>query len=788
MILNYLKISWRNLRKNKAYSFINIAGLSVGLACALAIGLFIGDEVSFDRFHKNAKNIYRVVQTQVQAGNTYRVAVSPGGMAAALKNDFPEVVASCNVGYPRTNTLKFGNTVVEVPKITTADPGFFKIFDFELLAGNPEKLFTAPDQIVLSDRTAVALFGNTEKAVGSIVSFNKDLPLIVTGIVKAPPVNSHIQFDAIRSYDPADPNNRWNSNSYHTYVLLSDEADPAAMNARLHDYILKYRDPNSTFAPPVFYLQPLTDIYLHSDFDFETDWAKTSNIVYVRVFAAVGIVVLVIAVFNFVNLSTARAIRRAKEVGIRKSIGAVYRQLMIQFLGESLLITSISVAVAIVLTMLGMPFLNEVAEKTLTIPFGEPAFIVAVLSFTLVVSLLAGIYPAAYLSSFQPAKVLKGVFDIRSGRRFRQVLVVIQFTLTVVLVAGAIVIYKQLEFLREKNLGFDKSQLIYVKTKGLSVQNKKLFRQDLEGQSSVAAASLASNSLIDVTNSTVSIEWEGQTAGDKFIMTQLNVEPSYLATTGIALIAGKNFNGSVVDQDSYLINETAAKRMGWTNEEAVGKSFKIWDMPGQIIGVVKDFHFRPMTAAIEPILFMCKAAPWYQGVLVKANPGQVKQAIASIEGSYKKFDPETAATYNFVDQELDKQYHFEQRAGNIVLFFSVLAIVVACLGLYGLATFTTERRTKEIAIRKVLGATVLNVSALLSKDFILLVLISNVIAMPVGYLLTSRWLESFVYRIDADWKFLLAAGACALIIALITISFQAVSAASTNTVKSLRSE
>ncbi|HZY78202.1 MAG TPA: ABC transporter permease [Cyclobacteriaceae bacterium] len=789
MLLNYLTIARRNLLKNKAYSFINIAGLSIGLACALAIGLFIADEYSYDRFHKNAANIYRVVQYQVQAGDTYTVAVSAGPMADALKADFPEVKAAARMGHLRTNTLKYENTVVESSKITMADPDLLKVFDFELVAGNSEKLFTAPDQIVITDKMASTLSVDITKLVGSIITYDKTRPLIVTGIIKNPPVNSHIQFDAILSYDPADDNNKWNSNNYHTYVLLAEDADPAAMDAKLHDYIRKYRDPASTFAPPVYYLQPLTDIYLHSKFDFETDWTKTSSIVYVRVFIAVGVVVLIIAVFNFINLSTARAVRRAKEVGIRKTIGAYYRQLMTQFLSESFMITVISVVVAVVLMNFGLQFLNDLSGKDLAIPFTAPEFIAALVSFTIVVSILAGLYPSVYLSNFQPAKVLKGVFDVRSGRRFRQVLVIVQFTLTVVLVAGAIVIYKQLEFLREKNLGFDKSQLIYVKTKGLSRENKTLLRQDLERQSSIAAASLTSTNMIDVTNSTGMIDWEGRTAGDEYIMTQLNVEQSYLATMGITLVAGRNFDGSVTDRESYIINETAAKRMGWTSEEALGKSFKIWDLPGHVIGVMQDFHFRPMTTAIEPMLFMSNPqASWYNGVVVKANANQVSDALGAIETLYKKYDPETPADYTFVDQDLEKQYQFEHRVGNIVLLFSILAIVVACLGLYGLATFTTERRTKEIAVRKVLGASVVNVSALLSRDFILLVAISNVIALPTGYLLASRWLESFVYRIDADWKFLLSAGVFALLIAFITVLFQAVSAARTNTVKSLRSE
>jgi putative ABC transport system permease protein len=802
MFRSYIKTAWRNLLKSKTYSLINISGLAIGLACALAIGLFIRDEYGYDRFHRNASNIYRVVQQQNQAGELYEVASSPGLLGKSLEADFPEVLKSCLLGGRRSGVLQHGTITVESSAITMADPGFLKMFDFKLLMGNPDKVFTEPNQVVITDRMAANLFGRDWKEdsqlLGKTIIYRRNQgergtlvdELILAGVVKEPPVNSHIQFEVALAYDPKPYDNRsWNSNNFLTYIQLNPDANPDDLNRKLTDYINKYRPAaSSSFEPPVFYLQPLTDIYLHSDFDFHTDWTKTSSIVYVRIYFVVGMIVLLIAVFNFINLSTARAIRRAKEVGTRKTIGASRSQLITQFLSESFLITCISVALAVVLLNIGLPFLNALASKSLALPL-TPSPAIALFLFTLLVSLLAGFYPAVYLSGFRPTKVLKGVFNIRSGQRFRQVLVVTQFTFTVILVAGSIIIYKQLGFLRDKDLGFDKSQLIYVETGNVSRKNAQLLMMDLQKQSAITSASSASNSLIDVTNGTIDFEWEGKLPEDKFLITRLNTDPWYLPTTGIKLISGRNFSTEMAsDTTTYIINESAARRMAWTPAEALEKSFTLHGVKGTIIGVVEDFHFRPMTVAIEPLVFGYMPSRYYSGIMVKAGPNRVRESIALIEEFYKKYESATPVHYNFIDQRLENQYQFEQRTGNVVFFFSLLAIFVACLGLYGLATFNAERRTKEIGIRKVLGASVMNVGALLSRDFIYLVVLSITIASPVGYFLMRNWLEGFAYRIELDWPIFVAAGSLPLSIAVLTVFYQAVAAARMDPVKSLRSE
>lgn len=792
MIRSYLKIAWRNLLKNKAYSFINICGLGIGLSCALVIGLFIADEYSYDTFHQYAADIYRVVQQQNRAGELYDVASSPALMGKALRADFPEVINSCLLGYKRSGILQQGTTTVESPEITMTDDGFLKMFDFKLLRGNPEKVFTEPNQVVITDRMAVNLFGtdwaSDKEMLGKTIAYDKNRTLVLAGVVANPPTNSHIQFDAILTYDgKQDGDDNWFSNNYHTYIQLRGDADPGMLNQKLAGYIKKYMTAEeSVFNPPVFSLQPLKDIYLHSDFDFHTDWNTTSSILYVRVFFAVGMIVLIIAVFNFINLSTARAMRRAKEVGVRKTIGAYYRQLMTQFLAESLLITTISVVFALALVGFTLPFLNELASKSLTLPLFSINFITIVVFFTITVSILAGLYPSIYLSNFQPVKVLKGVFDVRSGQRFRQILIVTQFTLTVVLISSAIVIYRQLGFLRDKNLGFDKSQLIYLETETLDLKKVQILRNDLRMQTSIGEAALASNSLIDVENSTFGFDWEGKTPEDRFLITRLNVDPYYFSTTGMKLITGRNFSSATRDTASYIINQTAARRMGWTQDEALGKSFSIWGMSGYIVGVIQDFHFRPMTAVIEPLVFMCRPDRDYSGIMVKAN--NARDAIVAMEKAYKRYEDVAPVHYNFVDEQLQNQYRVEQRTGKLVLIFSCLAIFVACLGLYGLATFSAERRTKEIGIRKVMGASIGHVSMLLSRDFIFLVTLSIALAFPAGFMLMRSWLQGFVYHIALRWHFFLMAGGIALSIAAMTVLYHGVTAARMNPVKSLRAE
>jgi putative ABC transport system permease protein len=793
MLKNYLKIAARNLLKNKLYSGINIFGLSIGLTCCLAIGLYIYDEFSYDRFHPRSADIYRVTEHQKLQGQDYDLAVTPGKLGPSLIKDFAQVQQACRLG-KASGFLQNGETIAEPADMFVVDHSFFTMFNFPLVLGDTGKILLDPGEIVITERMAARFFGKnwrySDSLLGQSFRLNDEASFVLAGIAKDPPSNSHIQFDVLLSFEyEAQANARrleWQNNNYQTYLLLNPRADAAAFSRDLHKYILRF-SPKSNVR---LSLQPLRSIYLYSNFAFNTNWGKMSNILYTRIFLAVGIIVLLIAVFNFINLSTARAIQRAREVGVRKVIGAFRAQLVTQFLCESLLMSLLSVAIALLLLYLFLPVLNNISGKSLSIPFSSYFFILNILAFTIVIGIAAGIYPAFYLSRFRPVKVLKGVFNIGSGQLFRHTLVVSQFTLSIILIIGATVIYRQLAFMQNKDLGFDKSQLICLNLKNEVKEKAVLLKHDLQLQSSIASVTASSHNLIDVNNSTYGINWEGQDPDDSFTMSMMNVDPDFISTTGMKLVAGKNFRPGITADTStfFLINETAVRRMGWTPGQALGKSFRLWNYKGTIIGVVKDFHFHPLTEAIDPMLFYYAPGQSYSCLLVKTKPNRTADAIASFGRLYKKYETSTAMQYEFVDQGLANQYRNEQRTGQIVLYFSVLAIVVSALGLFGLSIYTIGQRIKEIGIRKVLGASVSSIVTLLSRDFLKLVLLAIVIASPIAWYAMQLWLQDFAYKIDVSWWIFLFSGSAAVLIALLTISFQSIRAALMNPIKSLRTD
>ncbi|HEY0742332.1 MAG TPA: ABC transporter permease [Chryseosolibacter sp.] len=791
MIRNFFLVALRQILKNKTYSVINIGGLGVGFACCIAIALYTYDELSYDRFHPNT-NIYRVTEIQEQAGNFYNVASTPGPLAKELSNDFPVIEETCRIGrFWRAPVLTAAQNSIEPGNVLFAENSLFHMFNFPLMVGNAKSALTGVDDIVLTESTAAALFGanwKTENIIGREVILNNRV-LAVVGVAKNPPVNSHLQFDALLSlkHEEVDSNNfGWNSNNYHTYIALKPESDVGLLTSSIFRYLDKFDKEGKT----TLHLQHLHDIYLHSDFAFQTDWAKHSSFTYIRIFVAVGVIVLVIAIFNFINLCTARAMNRAKEVGVRKVVGAVRKQLIGQFLVETFLMTALAVLLALFLLQLSLPLLNEISGKQLITPLDDIRFVATLMLCTAILTFMAGLYPAFYLSVFQPAKVLKGYFTSTSGMLFRKTLVVVQFSFSVILIIGTIVIYSQLMFLQEKNLGFDQDNLIDLHLKNDVRKYARLMKGDLLNESSVVNATITTSNMVENTSSTTGSSWEGQTEGDNFLLTHMNVDPDFIAATGMKLIAGRNFDPKIASDSisAYILNETAVKRMGYTPESALGKKITFWDKEGYVIGVVNDFHFQAMTTSIEPMLLRNWPSSWSTSLLVRARAGQVRQAIAAVEKIYKKYEQQTAPSYQFLDQALENQYRLEQNTGKIVLCFSVLAILVSCLGLFGLATHSAEQRTKEVGIRKVLGASVFNIVSLLSADFVKLVLVSIVIASPIGWVAMNQWLNAFAYKISIGWWIFAAAALTVVVIALMTVSTQSIRAAISNPVKALRSE
>lgn len=794
MIQNYFKIAFRNLLKSKAYSAINIFGLAIGFTCCITIGLYVQDELSYDRFHPNGKDIYRVVEKQNMSGEEYDIATSPGPLAAALKTDFGEISQTCQLRRLGNRMFKIQNNLVESGNTYAADNGLFSMMDFKLLMGDRKSVLTNADEIVITESVAAQFFGldwrSKTDLLGKAINFNDDRELKLVGIAQDCPENSHIQFEVllpIKIWEAEPRSFRWENNDYHTYIQLRSDASRNALQRKLHNYYQKYVPVSKT----QFHLQPFFDIYLKSEFEFNTEWSKTSSLSTIKIFVAVGLIILIIAVFNFVNLSTARALKRAGEVGIRKAMGAVRFQLVIQFLSEAMLMAFLALFIACILLTVSVPFLNEIASKHIQSPFNSPWFVSVILSFGFIIGMIAGSIPSAYLSKFQPIQPLKGAFTAGLGISLRQVLVVLQFSLSVVLIIGTLVVSQQMNFIQNKNLGFEKSQLISVRMRFNLRDNPEVMKADLQKEKSVASASLSTNNLIDVNNGTHSIKWEGQKEGDTFLIGLANVDSDYLKTTGMKLIAGRDFDPKIsadTAASAFIVNESAVKRMGWTPKQALGKSFTIWEYKGQIVGVIKDFHFRKLNAAIEPFVLYSKPKDGFYDLLVKTYPNQTREVISAIENTYKKYEKQTAVDYQFVDEALNRQYVSEQRTGRIIQYFSILAILISCFGLFGLVTFSAEQRTKEIGIRKVLGASVAGIIALLSKDFLKLVLIAIVIASPVAWYATGAWLREFAYKIDIEWWIFALASAIAVGIALLTVSFQSIKAALTNPVKSLRSE
>ena len=791
MIKFNLKIAWRNIWKNKVFSFVNIIGLALSISCCLAISIFIWNEMHYDDFHKNSAAIYRVTEKQNQAGTLYNAAVTPAPLAPAMQKDFAEIVNTVRMG-KWSGVIKNGTHAFQEIDILQTENSLFSMFDFPFLKGNAETALQSPDEIVITEHTAAKYFGkdwyNNPALLGQTFRLNNEVDYKLAGVVKDPPLNSSIRFNILLPlsylFKTDEWSNKWNSNNYHTYLQLKPGTDINAfakkIEHKLHDY-------NST-SNDLLYLQPLKAQYLYSSFDFHTDWGKRSNIKYVKIFASVGLLLLIIACVNFINLSTARSLKRAMEVGVRKVNGASRKQLIIQFLVESVLITILAGFASIMILKLTEPFLQSITGNAIGIHFSGTLFISFFLLFIIIIGFVAGIYPAFILSAFKPVKVLKNSKGIKSGKQFQQGLVVFQFAVSVTLIICTLFMYRQLKFIQQKDLGFNREQLISVQLAGQLKEKVILLKHDLDNQAAIASTAPATMSLVNVDNSSY-MEWEGMQADDKFLITQANVDPDFIPALGIQLMNGNNFSWQKTnDTANYIVNEAAVKRMGYTVNNAPGKRVKFWGAKGTIIGVVKDFNFKSLNSGIDPFIFRYQPQDRYFNLFVKTEPGKTAEAIKQLQQLYKKYESETPMEFSFVSEAIDELYKDDKRMATIILLFACLTVFVGCLGLFGLTVFMAEQRIKEIGIRKVLGAGVASIAGLLSRDFLKLVIVATIIAVPVAWYATSKWLQGYAYRVPVNgWVFALAV-LIVLLISTFTISFQAIKAAVANPVKSLRTE
>jgi putative ABC transport system permease protein len=810
MLRTYFKIAWRNLKRNVAFSAINLVGLSIGLATCLLISLFVLDELSYDRFHTHADRIHRVVLRGTLNGESIREANVMAPVASTLRATFPEVQATVRLFNTGTPRLTYGEKSFREDQLVYADSTLFRVFTLPLRKGDPQTALTRPNTVVLTTQTAQRYFG-TDDPMGKVLTRdNGQTPLTVTGVMEAVPTNSHVHFDLVASLAslPEANNTNWLQSNFFTYVLLPEGYDPRQLETKLRPVS------ETHLVPPLekllglsrpelkrkgtdlgLYLQPLTAIHLHSDLKPETELEPGGDVRYVYLFGAIAGFMLLLACINFMNLSTAGASTRAKEVGVRKVLGSARGPLMGQFLSESALFTVLSLGVALGVVAVALPLFNALSGKTLSLQhLLTPSVLLGLVGFGALVSLLAGSYPAFYLSSFRPIAVLKGL-RIPSGRgNLRSGLVVFQFGVSISLIIGTTVVYRQLRYIQNIKLGYDKEQVLVLEGTGVLGRNEEVLRQRLTQDSRVRSASV-SNFLPNDRFNTGMIGMQPDRSDAQMIrMVYFGIDPHYLPTLGMNLVAGRNFSADFPsDSSAVLVNETAVRHFGWT-DNPLGHTLTNPALPQngraartfRVVGVVKDFHYRSLHERIAPTVMVLNDNAG--AILVKARTDDVAGLLTSLKQQWAAFKTGEPFRYSFLDESYAAMHRAEQRTSRILSLFAVLTVFVACLGLFGLATFTAEQRTKEIGVRKVLGASVPHLVALLSRDFLKPVLIAFVLASPVAWYALNRWLEDFAYRIEIElWVFALA-GVLAVAIALLTVSFQSVKAALMNPVKSLRSE
>ncbi|MEP7255487.1 MAG: ABC transporter permease [Ferruginibacter sp.] len=813
MIKNYFKIAFRNLWKNKGYSSINIFGLAIGLATCLLITLYVTDELSYDRQFKNADRIYRISSDIHFGGGDLHMTQTSDMMGQLLKKDYPQVEEYTRLFANDGNKLiKKGNEFIDEPHVTNADSTFFTVFQLPVIEGDTRTALNEPNTVVVTESTARKYFGAVN-VLGKIVEVKNGeatTPYKVTAVIKDLPHNSHLNFDFFFSMKNVDY--QWGqltSHNFHTYLLLKPGADYKALEKKFDEYINNYVLPYVQQFIKVknidelkksgnniqYSLMPLTKIHLYSDFSYEI--TPSGNIQYVYIFSAVALFILLIACINFMNLSTARSASRGKEVGIRKVLGTERKTLIAQFLVESTITAFISLLIAIVIATLVLPLFNDVAAKSLSV---KDLLNIKILAFIIllpfVVGLLAGSYPALFLSKFKPIVVLKG--NTNTGFKksnLRNVLVVFQFATSIMLIIGTIIVYSQLQYIQTKKLGFNKDQVLIIDGAYALNNNVQAFKNEVLAMPGVISGTISS--YLPVTNSSRSDNTYSKEAvmdtKNGIDMQNWSIDYDYIKTMGMEIVMGRNFSKDFgTDSSALLITETTAKLLGYANP--VGKmiyvpSNKQGDnslLPLEIIGVIKDFHFESLRQKLGPLCMRLRNSTGLASFKVTA--GSTKDLVQQIETKWKLLAPGMPFSYRFMSDSFNDMYRSEQRAGSIAIVFAVLAILIACLGLFGLVTYMAEQRNKEIGIRKVLGASVTNVITMLSKDFLVLVIIAAILAFPLAWWAMNKWLLDFEYRINISvWVFVIA-GMVALLIALITVSFQAIKAAIANPVKSLRSE
>lgn len=803
MFKNYFKIAYRSFVKYKAYSIINVSGLAIGLACFILIFLYIQDELGFDRMHSKSERIYRVLEKFESEGIGEHSASQPFPVGPTLVNDFPGMIDhSVRLFNFQSPILTLANKSLDKSfnesRIFFADSTFFKVFDFELLRGDKETALDQPNSILITESMVEKYFDGADP-IGKNLEFQESQNLKVVGVLADAPLNAHFQFDFIASFSSLNKHydgklpGTWYWNPCWTYVVLNEGTEKAELEKKLPDFVLKYF-PNFIAKDITLQLQPLTDIHLTSKLDYEIQANGNESNIYI--FSAVALFVLLIATINFINLSTARASKRAKEVGVRKSLGSVKTQLVVQFITESILFTLLALVIALMLVTFILPSFNLLTEKALDISLLiKPTYVLGIFSLALAVGLLAGFYPAFVLSSFDPALVIKNAHQKANGFNFRKILVTSQFAVSIALIIGTMIAVDQLQLLQDDDIGFNSEEILMIPViKSPMGKHYESFKSESLKSSNIISIT-AVEEIVGAKHQVNNYQFEGMEKSKPFL--HFHVRHDFTKTFDIPIIAGRDYQRDIGTDDSLalVVNEKMVQTMGWGSpEEALGKRFYYGNqLKGKVIGVAKDYNFISKHHPIGPLILPLNSRPWafnlfIKYVAVRVNGGKIKEATNDLRASWSQFLPNRPFDYFFLDDRLNDSYKAEQKLGTITIIFSGLAILVACLGLFGLATFSLEQRTKEIGVRKVLGINPMQLMILLSSEFIFLIIVAFAFAVPISYFALNEWLSEFAYRVNISiWPFMVSFLAT-LFVALLTITYHSIRATYINPADTLKCE
>jgi len=789
MLKNYLAVALRNIVRNKLFSFVNILGLSLGIGSALLIFMWVNDERSVDQFHTKIDRLYRIMENQKYTdGRLFTFSSTPGPMAPFIKDKFPEIELATRITWPVNNLLE-ANEKVFFQQGRYVDPDFLEMFSLQWIAGDRLTALNNKTSIVISKEMAEKYFGN-EDPLGKVFVMDKDESFTVTGVFDNIPTSSSWSFKYLLSFQYFWDENggwlhQWGNNNIRTWILLTEGTNPAALDEKLRHEIKEHEKDSNV----ELFIQPLGEAYLHGN--FENGKQSGGRIEYVRIFFVVAIFVLLIACINFMNLATAQASKRAKEVGLRKVIGAFPHQLFRQFMGESFLTVFIGATLSLLFVLVVLPYFNDLTGKHLSLSLLDASVVLTFLGILFGTAILAGTYPALFISDYKPVQVLKGQLSAGAGASaFRKGLVVVQFSLSMILIISTIVVFRQMQYMENREIGFDRENLFYIWMQGSMYDKWSTFREQLSSMPGIEQVTASGQLPIDIGNSTYGVEWEGKNPDDRILFTILTVDYDFLTTMKMEMQDGRTYDrGIVTDSAGFIVNEVAAAKFNF-KEGATNQDLTVWGRKGKVLGVVKNFNFGSLHNPIEPLVMR---VPSQKGeslscLLVRSKANESQVALSSAEKLWKEYAPGYPYEYAFLNQDWENLYQAEGQRGKIFNALAGLSIVISCLGLFGLSAFSAERRTKELGVRKVLGASVPGLVGLMGKEFVVLVLLATIIGCPIGWYIMNGWLKNYAFHVEVGWISLVAAAMSCMIVSLGTVAYHSLKVSSTNPAVSLRYE